>query len=63
MVTGDILVWCFKLIDDYSVTLSGQPLGACHREWQALSKVRNNADDCLSPEGEPAQARILRCNA
>jgi hypothetical protein len=39
-----ILVWCFILIDDDSETLSGQPLGACRREWQALSKARNNAD-------------------
>ncbi len=44
------VVWCFILIDDYSETLSGQPLGACRRdvpftdlrmEWQALSKARN----------------------
>jgi hypothetical protein len=38
------LVWCFILIDDDSETLSGQPLGACHWKWQALSKARNNAD-------------------
>jgi hypothetical protein len=43
------------LIDDDSETLSGQPLGACRREWQALSKARNNADGRLAscPEGGP----------
>jgi hypothetical protein len=30
--------------DKQGETLSGQPLGACRREWRALSKARNNAD-------------------
>jgi hypothetical protein len=50
-----MLVWCFILIDDDNETLSGQPLGAYRREWQALSKARNNADGRLAscPEGGP----------
>jgi hypothetical protein len=54
------LVWCFILIDDDSETLSGQPLSACHREWQALSKARNNADGRLAsyPEGGPLRSQI-----
>jgi hypothetical protein len=54
------LVWCFILIDDDSETLSGQPLGACRREWQALSKARDNADGRLvsCPEGGPLRPGV-----
>ncbi len=52
------------MFDDDSEALSGEPLGALHRQWQALSKERNvpkevplgyNADGRLAsrPKGSP----------